>query len=449
MLKWSVYFIQFLITREQIAAILYRYAGRKACDVSLRQELDSYADEEMISEYAREAMSWSNAEGLITGRDGNLLAPGEHATRAEVATILVRFCDIVSPDAGRISDCRILRQLTVEEKVDQLFILTPEALLGRFSSVTGAGNAMRTALTNHPVGGLIFFAGNLKDPAQTRSMLSAIHSYAMERQGLPPLLCVDEEGGRVVRIANKKAYGVYNVGSMKTMKNEGSAYNAGAYIGSYLRDLGFTVDFAPVADVLSVSGSTVIGDRSFGSDPYRVSSMAKAYSDGLHAQGILSTYKHFPGHGATAADTHKGFAYTSKSLEQLMQSDMIPYKEAQAAGIDAVMVAHVSVPGVTGSSVPSSLSGTVITGILRNRLGYQGLVVTDSLSMGAITQSYSASNAAVMAVEAGVDLLLMPEDFNAARNGVLNAVSRGEITMARLDQSVLRIIHAKSGIVQR
>lgn len=336
----------------------------------------------------------------------------------------------------------LLADMTLEEKIYQLFIVAPEQLTG-ISQVTAAGNATKAKLQQYPVGGLVYFSGNLVSVDQTKTMLSNVQRFSNEIEGVDLFLCVDEEGGRVARVAKNGAFQVENMPSMANVSGEEEAFRCGDTIGAYLRELGFNVDFAPDADVLTNSANTVIGDRSFGSDPETVTKYAIAYSDGLHANGMMSTFKHFPGHGATEADTHEGYAYTGKSYEELMEAELKPFQAAGANGVDMVMVAHISVPAVSGDDTPSSLSERMITGILRGELGYDGLIVTDALNMGAIAQHYGSSTAAVKAVEAGVDLLLMPGDLQAAYSGIYNAVQNGEISEERIDESVRRILTAK------
>ena len=274
-------------------------------------------------------------------------------------------------------------------------------------------------------------------------MLTKVQKYANEIEGVDLFLCVDEEGGRVARVANNKAFRVENVGPMAKVSSEEEAYNCGETIGAYLSELGFNVDFAPDADVLTKSGSVVIGDRSFGSDAGLVTKYAVAYSNGLHAHGIMSTFKHFPGHGATEADTHEGYAYTNATYEELMATELQPFSAAQMCGVDLVMVAHISAPNVVGDDTPCSLSEKMITGILRTDLGYDGLVITDAMNMGAIAKNYDSGIAAKMAVKAGVDMVLMPSDFQAAYSGLYTAVRSGEISEERIDESVRRILTAK------
>lgn len=338
----------------------------------------------------------------------------------------------------------ILKEMTLEEKIYQMFIVTPEQLTG-VSKVTAAGDLTKQKLQQYPVGGLVYFSANLVSKNQTKTMLSKVQKYANEIEGVDLFLCVDEEGGRVARVANNKAFRVKAVGPMAKVSSEEEAYNCGETIGAYLSELGFNVDFAPDADVLTNKSNSVIGDRSFGSDAELVTKYAVAYSDGLHAHGIMSTFKHFPGHGATEADTHEGYAYTNATYEELMAAELQPFSAAQVCGVDLVMVAHISAPNVVGDDTPCSLSEKMITGILRTDLGYDGLVITDAMNMGAIAQNYESGSASKMAVKAGVDIILMPSDFQAAYSSLYTAVKSGEISEERIDESVRRILTAKIG----
>lgn len=336
----------------------------------------------------------------------------------------------------------LLADMTLEEKIYQMFIITPEQLTG-VSPVTAAGDMTKAKLEQYPVGGLVYFSGNLVSADQTKTMLSNVQRFSGEIEGVDLFLCVDEEGGRVVRVAQNEAFQVEKVVPMANVTGEEEAYRCGAVIGAYLSELGFNVDFAPNTDVLTNSANTVIGDRSFGSDPEIVTKYAAAYSDGLHAHGMMSTFKHFPGHGATEADTHEGYAYTDKSYEALAEAELKPFYAAGENGVDMVMAAHISVPAVIGDNTPCSLSERMITGILREEMGYEGLIITDALNMGAITAHYDSSAVSVKAVAAGVDLLLMPADFQGAYAGLYDAVRNGEITEERIDESVRRILTAK------
>ena len=340
---------------------------------------------------------------------------------------------------------KILLSMTVEEKAAQLFIVTPEALTG-YSSVTQAGEATKTAFQEYPVGGLIFFEGNIVSEQQVTQMLNKQQEFSEERIGLPLFTSVDEEGGKVTRIADNDNFDVPsfpNISEIGSGQKTSWAYELGDRIGTYLSRMGFNLDFAPVADVLSNPENTVVKQRSYGSDPQIVSQMVQENLKGLQQHQVFGCVKHFPGHGATKGDTHAGYAYTDKTWEELTDDDIIPFEDSIAWGVKFVMVGHISCPEVTGDDVPASLSPFVIGNLLRSELGYEGIVLTDALNMGAVTDHYTSAQAAVKAILAGNDMILMPLDFKSAYAGILAAIQDGTISQERLDESLTRILRVK------
>ncbi len=339
---------------------------------------------------------------------------------------------------------QIVSGMTLEEKVAQMFFITPEALTG-YGQVTVAGDATNEAYQKYPVGGLIYNSQNLVDIDQTKTMMAKMQQYADSRISLPVFLGVDEEGGSVTRIASNEAYWLTNVDNMSDIGATGdtqNAYQAGVTIGTYLSDLGFNLDFAPVADVLTISDS-VIGNRSFGTDSELVASMTLSELQGLESMGIQGVVKHFPGHGGVSGDSHSGAVSTDKSLEELFASELVPFQRAIDGGAEFLMVGHIAAPNVTGDDTPASLSKVMITDVLRTQMGYQGVVITDAMNMTAITANHAADEAAVLAVNAGADMILMPEDFGKAYNGVIDAVNNGTIEEYRINEAVVRIVKAK------
>lgn len=339
----------------------------------------------------------------------------------------------------------IVDSMSLEEKVAQLFLVQPEAIVD-IGTATAAGDATKQAINKTPVGGFVYFSDNLQSEQQVQDMLRNVQKYSEDRIGLPAFLSVDEEGGTVARVASTGRFDVTDVGDMAKIGASGDvqqARQAGETIGSYLSELGFNLDFAPDADVLTNPDNTVVKKRSFGSDPRVVSDMSLAVAQGLAQHQVYSVYKHFPGHGATAGDTHQGYAYTDKTLDELKQSELIPFENAIQNNAAFIMAAHISAPRVTGDDTPASLSETMITDILRGQMGYDGIVVTDAMNMGAVTEQYTSAQAAVKALQAGADLVLMPEDFQEAYQGVLDAVKDGTLTEQRINESVTRIVKVK------
>lgn len=340
---------------------------------------------------------------------------------------------------------RIVDAMSLEDKVAQLFLVKPEAIVD-IGTATAAGESTKQAIDKTPVGGFVYFSDNLQSEQQVQEMLSNVQKYSKDRTGLPAFLGVDEEGGTVARIAGSGRFDVPNVGNMSDIGASGDvqkAKQAGETIGTYLSELGFNLDFAPDADVLTNPENTVVKKRSFGSDPQVVSDMSLAVAQGLAQHQIHSVYKHFPGHGATEGDTHKGYAYTNKTLDELKQSELVPFAHAIENGAEFIMAAHISVPNITNDDTPTSLSKTMITDVLRGQMGYDGIVVTDAMNMGAVTEQYTSAQAAVKALQAGADIILMPENFQEAYQGVLDAVKSGELTEQQIDTAVTRIVKVK------
>lgn len=339
-----------------------------------------------------------------------------------------------------------IAQLSLEQKVAQLFVVRPEAITG-VGQVVSAGEATRQALLDLPVAGLVYFQANLLDPDQTREILSNTQGYGQEANGLPLLLAVDEEGGTVSRVGGNPGFAVDNVGDMCDVGATGDdqrAYEVASHISGYLRDLGFNLDFAPDADIASNPDGEMTR-RSFGATADVVCPMVAAQVRGFEEGGMLCCAKHFPGIGGALGDSHDARIYSEKTVDQLRAEELRPFESAIAEDVPMIMVGHLSLPNVTGDDDPASVSAEVVTGILRDELGYGGVVITDSMGMGAATSSLPNDRLAVEALLAGVDLVLMPADLGAAYQGVLDAVASGEITESRLDESLTRILRLKLG----
>lgn len=340
----------------------------------------------------------------------------------------------------------MLQNMTLEEKVAQLFVILPESLMTGVDCVTEAGSMTQAAFNEIPVGGFVYLSRNLESEEQVRTMLNNVQMYSMERIGIPLFLCVDEEGGTVTRVSGTGRFDVPVIEDMSIVgenKNCDRAYEIGSSMGQYLSALGFNVDFAPVADVLSNSENQVVKKRSFGSDPELVSDMSLEVMKGLEKNNVYATYKHFPGHGMTSGDTHEGYAYSNKSQQELENCELIPFREAIENNVSFIMIGHISLPEIIGDNTPASLSEYIVNDLLRKQMGYEGIVITDALNMGAIVQQYSSSEAAVKAIQAGADIILMPADFHEAYSGVIHAVENDILSMERIDESLKRVLMVK------
>ena len=343
-----------------------------------------------------------------------------------------------------------LSQMTLREKVGQMFFVRPESLDPTISTATDnlsaiklqeVNNRMRELGEQYPVGGIILYAHNIEDPEQLARFISDIRTLNGS-----PALCVDEEGGRVARIAHNGNFGVPTFESMQAIAETGDpqkAYECGATIGEYLNRFGFDIDFAPVADVNTNPENTVIGKRAFGSDPELAAKMVVQYLQGLKDYHVVGCMKHFPGHGDTKTDTHYGYAETQKTWEEMLDCEMITFKAGIQWGCQLIMTAHIAAPKVTGSDIPATMSSVILQDKLRGELGYNGVIITDGMEMGAIMQQYTNEEAAVGTIKAGADIILVPQDFVTAFDAVVQAVQHGDISEERINQSVRRILKLK------
>ena len=344
-----------------------------------------------------------------------------------------------------------LAKMTLREKLGQMFYVRMETLDTTIHWNTYAdlqenpllevNQTMRDVNERYPVGGLILYAWNIDNESQLSRLISQIR--ALNGQ---PLLCIDEEGGRVARIANNPNFNVKKYESMSAIGATGdpnNAYECGNTIGTYLHRYGFDIDFAPVADVNTNPENIIIGPRAFSDDPAVAAPMVTNYLQGLKDAGVTGCIKHFPGHGDTKVDTHFGYASTQKTWAEMQDCEMVTFKAGIAWGCQLVMTAHIGAPKVTGSDVPSTMSPIILQDKLRGELGYQNIIITDGMEMGAITQQYTSAEAAVGSIQAGVDIVLGPKNLVEAFDAVMAAVEKGTITEERINQSVRRILKLK------
>lgn len=347
-----------------------------------------------------------------------------------------------TPDAEKMPDPspslaeQTLAGMTLEEKIYQMFIVYPSSITG-IHSVTAAGEAARLALEKYPVGGFLYDKTNMVSQEQVRTMLEEVQSYAR----IPLILTCDEEGGQVNRLMS--TVGTTWVGPMLSYQDQETSV-AKSNAMTIARDMvscGFNTDLAPVADVWSNPQNTVIGDRAYSDSFAQAAELIPAAVEGFHAGGVACTLKHFPGHGDTSADSHYGSVYVYKSLDDIRREELLPFQAGIDAGADAVMMGHLIITDVDGE--PALFSRALVTGLLREEMGFQGVVITDGLQMQAMTDHYSSAEIARRAVDAGVDILLCPLDLDSAANALIQAVESGEITEDRIDESVRRILTLK------
>lgn len=330
----------------------------------------------------------------------------------------------------------LLADMTLHEKLCQLFVVHPQALTNT-SPVLSADKTMEQALTDWPVGGFLLDKSNMSDQQQLTDLTSGLQSMSE----IPLILTCDEEGGRVNRLMS--TMGTTRVDAMLDYKDDGSdtAFDNASIIAADMVSYGFNLDLAPVADVWSNPDNTVIGDRAYSNDFEQAAELVAAAVEGFHEGGVACTLKHFPGHGDTSADSHYGSVYVYKTLAELRENELLPFQAGIDAGTDAVMIGHLIISDI--SSEPALFSYEIVTELLRNEMGFDGVVITDALQMQAMTDHYSSGEIAVKAVQAGVDILLCPADLDAAVAALEEAVKTGIISETRINESVLRILNLK------
>lgn len=348
----------------------------------------------------------------------------------------------------------LISRMTLPEKVGQLFVMR---VYGHSATAPDQADidanlseiGVRTAaelIAKYRVGGIIYFtwAHNTRAPHQIADLSNGIQKASLEQpRGLPVLIATDQEHGIVCRVGAPATLfpGAMAIGAGGSRAD---ARTLGRISGAELRAMGVNQDYSPDADVNVNPANPVIGVRSFGADPDAVAGLVAAEVKGYQSAHVAATAKHFPGHGDTAVDSHFGFPVITHSREVWGALDAVPFLAAVKAGIDSIMTAHIMVPALDDSGDPATLSHPIVTGILRGELGYDGVVITDSLGMEGVRQKYGDDRVPVLALKAGVDQLLNPPSLDVAWNAVLDAVRGGELTEARLDESILRVLRLKT-----
>ncbi|GCD45652.1 glycoside hydrolase family 3 protein [Streptomyces paromomycinus] len=354
---------------------------------------------------------------------------------------------------ARVRAARLVSRMNLEEKVGQLFVMRvyghsatdpdpADAEANR--KEMGVSNAAELVAKYH-LGGIIYFgwAHNTRDPHQIADLSNGIQrAAAAQRVPVPLLISTDQEHGIVARIGAPATLfpGAMALGAGRSRED---ARTAGRIAGEELYAMGIRQDYAPVADVNVNPANPVIGVRSFGSEPKAVARLVTAQVQGYQRAGVAATAKHFPGHGDTDTDSHVGLPYIRHTAEEWERLDAPPFRAAIEAGIDSIMTAHIVVPAFDASEDPATLSRPILTGVLRERLGFDGVVVTDSLGMQGVRTKYGDARVPVLALKAGVDQLLNPPDIAVAFASVLKAVRTGELTERAIDEKLIRILLLK------
>lgn len=332
----------------------------------------------------------------------------------------------------------LLGVMSLEDKVAGLFIVTPESITGVATAVK-AGDGTRQALEKHAVGGLVYGAKNIKSDAQLKKMLEDTKTYA----SYPLFLAVEEEGGKRSTVANAgigtKADDAQTIGESG---NAEAAYQAGATLGANLAGVGINLSFSPVADPATADKSW-LGKRAYGASGQITGVMATSAMQGVESQGVTSCVKYFPGVGSAVKNPEKELASTDRTEEQFRQEEFPAFQAVVSAGAHMMMISSVAAPELTGNNEPCVFSEKVVTDILRGELGFGGVIISDALNQAAISDYYASEEAAIMALKAGCDMILCPEDFEKAYDGVLKAVQNGTISEERVNDAIRRIYRIK------
>ena len=326
-------------------------------------------------------------------------------------------------------------QMSIEEKIGQILVVG-------FDEPTLDINTQKL-IEEHHVGGVILFKRNIESPSQLLGLINSLKEANINNK-FPLFLSLDEEGGLVSRMPDE----LVNTPRSKVIgqeKDEEFAYNTGKVIGQKINAFGFNMNFAPVLDIDSNPQNPVIGDRAYGDNKEIVTKMGIGIMKGLESQGVIAVVKHFPGHGDTVEDSHFGLPEIDKGLDDLLDFELFPFKRAIDEGVEGVMVAHILYKEIDRKN-PATLSKSIIGDLLREKLAFDGLVITDDMTMGAILENYDLGEAAIRSVEAGSDLILVCHGFDnikATLHALKEAVNNGRIPIERIDESVYRILRVK------
>lgn len=331
-----------------------------------------------------------------------------------------------------------IESMTIEEKVAGLFITTPESITGVGTAIA-AGSSTSQALVKYPVGGILYDSKNIQDAEQFKEMIYNTKTFSKYEL----FVAISEEGGETGPLFSGGAMTEPVLSQKEIGATSGvtGAYSAGISIATTLNSLGVNVNFAPVSDI--ADEKSFIADRTYGKDLATTKSLVKNMLKGMNDQSIYGCFKYFPGHNDVIKDTKTGQGVSNRTKADLEKCEYELVKMAIEENTPFLMVSHVSMPAITGDNIPASLSSVFVTDMLRNELGYEGIIVTDYMNKAAITRYYKHADAAVMAIQAGVDMIVAPSDFKKAYEGVLKAVEEGEITEERLDESLYRIFMLK------
>ncbi|MGM0674192.1 MAG: glycoside hydrolase family 3 protein [Spirochaetota bacterium] len=383
-----------------------------------------------------------SGEGAESGGTAESVGAAETAEAAETAGP-----SYVEPAPARYGDKRdrhieeLMSAMSLEEKIGQLLVLglmSPDSDQPLTEVVPRTEEMLREVRP----GGVVLYGGNIEDVGQVTALIDDLQSAAE----IPLFVGIDEEGGVVSRLKHLGSGVATHLPSAAEVGVAGetlSAYRAGRLLGRELRSLGFNINFAPTVDVSDKEANPFLDSRTYSADPHEVARLAVPFLRGLQNHGVSASIKHFPGHGSAVEDSHYGLSTVAAGAEELRSSDWVPFRKAIEAGVDSIMVAHVMVPSLTEERVPASISPAVVQEAAREELGFDGLLISDSVTMGGLLNALDERSAAVAVVEAGGDIVLTPGNPYTAVSELVEAVEEGRITEERIDESVRRVLRVK------
>ena len=440
------------ITRSQLAVMIKRYLDYRNIVLPVNPNAyDSYTDEAYIAEWAKEGADLMRTTGIITGDDYGNFMPDSLATRAQIAVTIMKLRAVINGETLEIPQRKerskaeiLLEGMTLKDKVYQMFMVSPEQITG-VQAATMAGVTTKDAVTKYPVGAILYDSKNILESEQITQMVTTTAGYMTTA----PFTVISEEPGDNSPLFSKLGLTKYN--NAYTYKNDGTEKITEIYsnISTELKNHGFNTNLAPVADIWSNTRNTYISTRAFANDYQTAGAMTAAAVKASKENGILTAVKYFPGYGDCAENPNDGACYSYKTLDELKNDDFNTYKNGIDAGADFVVCANVNMPEVD-PYYPASLSTIFVNDLLKGYLGFDGIIISGAQKIKAITSEYSAADAAVMAVDAGCDMIMLPANIDQAVNAIIQAVNDKSISESRINESVLKILNKKieAGLIQ-
>ena len=419
-------------------AMLEQQAAEKETAAALAE---AKKEEELAAQKAEEAET-AEAESAAAPEEADVAQDDVTDTDSSDETASDQTDAANQEDAEAVLEEMVASQIagmSIEQKAAALFFVTPEQLLGIETPVTEVGSSISEKLNQYPVGGIVLKEGNITSAEGLSEMVSNLQVFTQNSL----FIGISDEGGEDSPFITSGISENVIASQKETAESLGNtgAYSAGISLGSELKQFGFNVDFAPLADV-SLNDGSIAEQKGFGKDAATNAELARNVVKGLTDQSIFAGVKYFPGYGDATQEGNGGQIISQRTRDDLKE-EYAPYQEAIDAGAKFLMISHVSLPKIRGDKRPASLSPEIITDIVRNEWGYDGIVITDYMDKSCIYQKYTYAEAAVGAIEAGADMILSTKNFAKSYNGILDAVKKGQLTEERIDQSLTRIYKVK------